>query len=194
MLICSCQKNEQNKTIETPSILNEQNNLIEIPVLPEENITHSEKSYHTNEGLEDNYQAAEYDWTNDIKEFETINGTWVAYEDFLLSSQIINYSYSWGTGKTMHASIDFDLGNKMIFLEAYGRHIIDQVHKEEDGTILIHFYPSSGNGPFIIRDLRIKFINNNKAYISSKSDIGQRKEVFSPDEPWIWYRLSGPGY
>jgi len=195
ILICSCHKSDQNKTIKTSSMLNEQINTSEISVIPEKNIICSNELYHFNEELENNNHATEYDWTNNIKEFEAINGTWVYHEDLLSSFLISSYNYSWGTGRTIpHSSMDFDLGEKIIYLVGDGRYIIDRIYTKENGAICLYFFPSSKNEPFIIENLEIKFIDNNKAYISSQSNIGQIIKTLSPENPWIWHRLSGPGY
>jgi len=181
--------------IETPNMLNEQNYTINIPALSKDNIICSEESHHVNEGSENNYQTTVFDWTNNIKEFETINGTWVYHEDLLFSFLINSYNFSWGTGRKIpHASIDFDLGKKMIFLEAYGGYIIDQVYKDENDTIFLILYSADDRERFYPRKMEVKFIDNNKAYITCHFNLGQIIKTLSPEEPWIWYRLSGPGY
>ena len=126
-------------------------------------------------------------------DIEEINGTWVDDERLLKSPRIYEWSYSWGRGwQITDNSLAFDLGQEAVMIPGMGKYIIDTVYQDEEGSICLKvFFVGDENCQYPI-DIKVTFIDSKRVYIyCSEWEIWSSKR-YSPDEKWVWYRLSGP--
>jgi hypothetical protein len=127
-------------------------------------------------------------------EIEDVNGTWAdneqAVEDFSLPLR----KFSWGMGRSIpNSSNNIDLGEKYIQLSSgMGRYNISEVSKEEDGSIHLELFSVDDEWHFNPLYLKVTFIDYNRAYMVCYPQKGWWSRPLSPEEKWIWYRLSGP--
>ena len=126
-------------------------------------------------------------------EIDDINGTWVSHEELLNSSWTTNYNSSWGVAKTIpNTSLDIDLGKNEIRLTGHGLYIITSAYKNDYGTICLEIYSIES---FLKTTCFMEFslLDKHRAYVIfyPLSMLGGDR-AFSPEEPCIWYRLSGP--
>ena len=132
----------------------------------------------------------ELDFEN-IDGIKYVNGTWVPYEEFLLSTYLVNEVYSWGVGKSIpNTSLEIDLKKKEILMSGYGLYYINNIYKNEINNIcIVLFYVNDKNrkSPLI---MELRFVNKDKVFFIFPA-VGSDRN-YSADEPWMWYRLSGP--
>jgi len=126
-------------------------------------------------------------------EIEDVNGTYVYDEEFLKSNRIYNEMYSWGRGRTMpNTSIDLDLEIKEVRLSGMGLYFIDTVIKDQDGSIGLKLFSVSDESRLSPLNMKMVFIDYRKVFITCFPQNGWWSRPLSPEEKWIWYRLSGP--
>lgn len=128
-------------------------------------------------------------------EINDVNGSWVNNYGAVEDSDAYDREYSWGMGKTIpNFSIDMDLGEKQIRFAGMGLYFIDSVTIDEEGSICLKIYSvgdENTNHNYIT--LKYSFIDYDKAYIICYHNYtGWWDRTLSPEEKWIWYRLSGP--
>jgi len=126
------------------------------------------------------------------EDIKKINGTWVGYESLLRSPRFQNFKYSWGNGKTIvDSSLDFDLEINKVYLLSYGGYLIDSVYKSEKETIHMKLFSISDKERKFPEEMKISFIDDQRVFITY-TEFGRIDKTLSLDEPWVWYRLSGP--
>lgn len=126
-------------------------------------------------------------------EIDDVNGSWVDDDEVLMNSRFLERRYSWGIGKTIpNYSIDIDLGKKEVRLSGMGLHIIDTVFKDEDSSIYLELFYVGDAERLSPLHMKINFIDSGRAYIVCYPQKGWWSRPLSPDEKWVWYRLSGP--
>ena len=126
-------------------------------------------------------------------EIEDVNGTWVYCEEFLKSNRIYKTMYSWGMGRRIvETSIEFDLGQKTVMIPGDGMHTIDTVFQEEEGTICLKLFSVEEFRNEIPLYIKVRFIDTERAYIECDHWEIWQDRTYSPEEKWVWYRLSGP--
>jgi len=122
-------------------------------------------------------------------EVEDLNGTWVSNEEALNSSRFVYDNYSWGKGRTIpNFSIDYDIGKKRIFFAGNGSYLIDSMNKDDNGTINLTIISIENRER--IREMKVTFIDYQRAYITC--NVPWTERTLSEENPWIWYRFSGP--
>ena len=180
LLFLSCQKKEQDNTVE-------------MPVLLVETVFYSEESVPSNEEPKNENSNTEDEWVKNIKEFEVVNGTWVSYKEFLLSTHIVDVDwYSWGTGRSItETSMEIDLGKKDVLLPGAGLYKIGNVYKNENEAIcLTLFYINDRDRKFPL-NMELSLIDYQSVYVVCYPKRESFPRYLS-ETPWIWYRLSGP--
>ena len=126
-------------------------------------------------------------------DIEDVNGTWVYDERHLKSSDIHEWKYSWGKGLSItETSIEFDLGKKVLWMPGQGKYTIDMVHKDDKGSIYLKVVSVGDEDHKYPIDIKITFIDSDRVYIECSRWKNWSDERYSPDEKWVWYRLSGP--
>ena len=126
-------------------------------------------------------------------EIEDVNGTYLDSEEYLTSSKILEWKFSWGTGLCLpETSIEFDLREKEVRMPGFGLYIIDTVFKEADGSIGLRLFYVGDEDKEDPIQLTVQFLDYNKAYITSDRWERYSEKRYSPEAKWVWYRLSGP--
>ena len=126
-------------------------------------------------------------------ELEDVNGTYMYDEEHLQSPLISEKEYSWGKGKRLpETAIEFDLGLKTVLFPGFGKYLVETVSKDgEDSFNLVLFYvgDTEKESP---SNMKFTFIDAERVYIVHDNWIKYRDKRYSPEEKWVWYRLSGP--
>ena len=69
----------------------------------------------------------------------------------------------------------------------------NMVYKDENGIICLNIFSVEDENHVFPINMEIGFIDNQKAYIVCyPQGIWFSDRTLSPENPWIWYRLSGP--
>jgi len=126
-------------------------------------------------------------------DIEDVNGTWVYDEQHLDSPDIHEWKYSWGKGLSItETTIEFDLGEKTIMMPGMGQYNIDTIYKDEEGSICLRVFYISDKACEYPIDIKVTFIDSKRVYIYCSEWKRWSSKRYSPDEKWVWYRLSGP--
>ena len=126
-------------------------------------------------------------------EIDDLNGTYVEQEEFLKSPHVHREFYSWGRGRTMpNASIDFDLDEGSVKIPRMGLCIIDSIWIDDEGSICVNTFYREDKDLEDPVNLKVTFIDSNKLYIVCNKWESWHNKFYSPEEKWVWYRLSGP--
>ena len=126
-------------------------------------------------------------------EIEDINGTYVYTEEYLASSAVHEWDYSWGKGSTItETTIEFDLGEKTVLMPGMGLYIIDSVFKADEDTIHLKIFGVGDKNREDPRNMKVIFIDSNRVYIVHDRWERTMERRYSPEAKWVWYRLSGP--
>jgi len=127
-------------------------------------------------------------------EIEDVNGTWAYDDEALADFSLPVRNYSWGKGRTIpNSSIDLDLERKEVRLSGMGLYIIEKVFEGEEGSICLELFSVGDESRSSPLQMKISFIDFKSAYIVCYPQTGWSDRSLSPEEKWIWYRLSGPG-
>ena len=126
-------------------------------------------------------------------DIEEINGTWVDDERLLKSSRIYEWGYSWGRGwQITDGSLAFDLGQEAVMIPGMGKYLIDTVFKNDEGSICLRVFYISDEARKYPIEIKVTFIDTKRVYIYCSEWEKWHDKSYSPDEKWVWYRLSGP--
>ena len=126
-------------------------------------------------------------------EIEDVNGTYVYDEEHLDSDRIHPWNYSWGQGLSItETSIEFDLGERELMMPGLGLYIIDTVIKDTDGSISLKVFSVGDEDKQYPIQINVRFLDYNRVYITCDRWRRWSDRTYSPEEKWIWYRLSGP--
>jgi len=171
----------------------EQVNTIGITALSIDTIYHSEKSTSSNAETKDYDDSIfENQWSEDIKDLEVVNGTWVSREELLNSSRVADDIYSWGIGKTIvDSSMDIDLGERDVRIPGEGLYRISNAYKNENETINLKLFYIGDRGRNFPLYMELSFLDNQKVIVICYPEREWFPRSLS-ETPWIWHRLSGP--
>ena len=126
-------------------------------------------------------------------EIEDINGTWVESEEFLQSPRIYTMWYSWGKGRRIvETSIEFDLGQKTVMIPGDGKHIINKIFQDEEGSVCLELFSVEDFRKDIPMHIKVRFIDSRSVYLECDHWESWHDKRYSPEAKWVWYRLSGP--
>jgi len=126
-------------------------------------------------------------------EIEDVNGTWVYSEEQINDPGVHQEWYSWGKGwRLVDYSLEFDLGKNIVLIPGDGQHIIDTVFRDEEGSICLKVFSVEKSRKEIPVCFKVRFIDSGRVYIECDRWEEWQDKTFSPEEKWVWYRLSGP--
>ena len=127
-------------------------------------------------------------------DIEDLNGTYLWNAEHLQSPIIGEWTYTWGQGLSLpETSIEFDLGEMTLMMPGMGLYFIETVYMDgEDSICLLLYYVSDTEkeNPY---NMRVSFIDSDRIYITHDNWRRFRDRRYSPEEKWVWHRLSGPG-
>ena len=126
-------------------------------------------------------------------EIEDINGTYVSSEEQLKHPNIHWIPFSWGRGWTfVDNSIEFDLGEQFVNIPGMGKYLFDSVDKDDEDSICLRVYFMGDKTRDDPINIKVTFIDQKTVYIVIDKWERWRNKTYSPEEKWVWYRLSGP--
>ena len=126
-------------------------------------------------------------------EIEDINGTWADNEEALNDYSLPERRYSWGIGRSIpNSSIGIDLESKKVLLSGMGLYIIEKAFKGDDGSICLLLFSIEDRNSSYPLHMEVRFIDYQRAYIVCYPQEGWWSRPLSPEENWIWFRLSAP--
>jgi len=124
---------------------------------------------------------------------EYVNGSWTGRYELIDGTPIEKKQFSWGRGfSLLDTSLEFDLGRKTLFMPGPGVCRIESAFKDEEGSICLKVIPIDDKTLEGAINLKISFLDYNKAYISHDKRELTGDNRYSPEEKLPWFRLSGP--
>ena len=181
----------------------------EIPVLWPDNISNSRPLYRIlskpvrtvdggwaifldNEGPV-GYFLREDDIVSSVWEIEKINGSWIS-DYSLIDGTLFAVNESLSQKETFEdISVVFDLEQKTVRFPDYGLFMINVVLKDEEGSICLKLFSADDKAEEEPLNIKIIPLDFAKAYLVHDRWEKWQDRTYSPEEKWVWYRLSGPG-
>ena len=126
-------------------------------------------------------------------EIEDVNGTWTYNEEALKVTDLPERKYSWGIGRTIpNSSTDLDLTKGEVLLSGMGLYFVEKAFKDDKGSICLELFSVEDLSHSFLLHMKITFLDYGKVYIVCYPQEGWWSRPLSPEEKWVWYRLSGP--